>query len=537
MAKERGSDKKDGDMVSNSDNRDFSGVGGISRRTLLKALAGVPVLGALGISAVSKWNYEKHKSVNVIRELGLDDLKPRFDSAVTSGSGGDVLRLGFIGFGNRAHQLASGLGFLHPSEVERRRNNGALENWLEQEDLNIALTGICDVFDLHAEAGLATARSDIRPGGGRVSALPVRRYGHYREMLDDKDIDAVIIATPDHHHARMTIDAARAGKHIYCEKSVALLEDELYELYDTVRASGVVYQLGHQITQNVVYKQAREIIDKGVLGKITLIETTSNRNTASGAWIRHLDSKGNPKPGDEKSIDWLQWLGDTPYKPFSTDLFYNWTLWFDYAQGLITQLFTHEYDAINQVLRIGIPASAISSGGLYYWKDDREMPDVLNCIFEYPDLELSLKYSGNLASSRSRGRIIMGHDASMELGSSVNITIDRNSTRYKRQIGEGLIDTSVPVVTLSSSGKVDAVTSATERYYASRGLMSTTIGGRQVDITHLHLKEWLSCIRKGGVPSTNIEMAFEEGVTCIMAHKSYVEKRRVEWDPVKRRIV
>jgi hypothetical protein len=132
----------------------------------------------------------------------------------------------------------------------------------------------------------------------------------------------------------------------------------------------------------------------------------------------------------------------------------------------------------------------------------------------------------------------MGHDASMELGSTITITADNNSTRYKQKIQDGTIETDAPMLSVSSgSGSIDAVTSATEKYYASRGLTSTIINGRRIDITHLHLKEWIDCIRHGGTPSVDIEKSFEEGVTVLMAHKSYLEKRRVEWDPVLRKIV
>src|SRR5690606_20389877 len=198
---------------------------------------------------------------------------------------------------------------------------------------------------------------------------------------------AVIIATPDHHHARITIDAVQAGKHVYLEKSVCHTEEELHELYNVVRNSDRVFQLGHQITQNVVFQQAKEIIGKNILGKISLIETTSNRNTADGAWIRHLDARGNPKPGSLQTIDWEQWLGNAPKVPFTIDRYYNWTKFFDYDTGMLVHLFTHEYDAINQLLRVGIPKSAMASGGIYYWKDNREIPDVLHAVFEYPDKE------------------------------------------------------------------------------------------------------------------------------------------------------
>ena len=512
--------------------------GGMGRRKLLKTLAGVPVLGLFGAGLWDKRNYDRGKRRSLVRELGLDSIEfPESDYGTVQHQG-DLIRIGVIGFGTRGMQLSNGLGFIHPDDVKKKQLNGTFEDWMAQEYLNVAITGICDVFDLHAQRGIVVAENRVRPGGDGAPVLPVKRYRTYHEMLADKDIDAVIISTPDHHHARIAIEAARAGKHVYCEKSVAHHEQELNELYETVKKSPIVFQLGHQITQSVVFKQAREIMKKEILGKITLVETTSNRNTANGAWIRHLDANGNPKPGDESTIDWLQWLGETPYVPFSVDRFYNWTKWFAYDTGLIGQLFTHEYDAVNQLLKIGIPSSVVSSGGIYYWKDNREMADSLHCVFEYPDKDLTLLYSGNLASSRSRGRVFMGHDASMELGNNIMITADRNSTKYQKGIAAGVIDTNSPMLTYNpGAGQIDAVTSASDKYYAARGLTTTLINGRSVDVTHLHIREWLNCIRNGGTPSANIDMAYDEGITCIMAHRSYVEKRRIEWDPVNRKIV
>ena len=509
----------------------------IKRRTLLKALAGIPVLGFFAYEAVRKVKFDKAKKTNVIKELGLEDIKA--PAVITSGNKGELVRLGFIGFGSRGGQLSRSLGFAHPDWVAEQEKRGSLAEWLEQENLNVAITGICDVFDQHAENGLATAANDVRPGGGTGDTGKAKRFRTYQELLEDKDIDAVIIATPDHHHAKFTAEAVQAGKHVYCEKSPCRTEEEMHHVYEVVKNSDRVFQLGHQITQNVVFQQAKEIIKRDILGKITLIETTTNRNTASGAWIRHLDADGNLKPGNEQSIDWQQWLGTAPYKPFSVDRFYNWTKWFDYDLGLIGQLFTHEFDSVNQLLRIGIPHSAVASGGIYFWKDNREMADMLHAVFEYPERELTLTYSASLSSSRPRGRVFNGHDANMELGGSLNITADGNSTRYAEQIEKGIIDTDAPMISITpgSGGGVDAITSATEKYYASRGLTTTSIGGRRVDVTHLHLKEWLDCIRNGGQTSANIEMAFEEGIACVMAHRAYVEKRRVEWDPVNRRIV
>jgi predicted dehydrogenase len=531
MKKEKGKNKK-------VEETEASENGKLPRRTLLKALVGLPVIGFFGYEFLRKKSFDEHKNTRIIDELGLQDMKTPVLLSSSSPKNAELLRIGIIGFGNRAQDLAKALGFIHPSRVESMTKEGTLDNYLLQENLKVALTGICDVFDLHAQKGIEIAANKIRPGGDAGADLKIKNYRSYKEMLDDKEIDAVIIATPDHHHARISTEAVKAGKHVYCEKSVALNETELNSLYAAVKSSKCVYQLGHQIPQNVIFRQAKEIISKGVLGKITHIETTSNRNSADGAWIRHLDKNGNPKPGDEKSIDWEQWLGNSPNVPFSIERYYNWTKYFDYDTGLIGQLFSHEYDAVNQLLGIGIPSSVMASGGIYHWKDGRDMADVLNVSFEYPEKNLTLTYSGNLSSSKNRGRVFMGNDAWMELGASLKITADRESIRYQKQMEEGTISSSDPMLFIKpGNGKVDAVTSATARYYAERGLDKTYMNGREVDIVHLHIREWLNCIRNGGTPSANIDRAFEEGITSIMAHRSYVEKRRMEWDSAKRLIV
>ncbi len=509
----------------------------ISRRTVLKSIVGLPIAGLLGFEILKKTDFDKEKKLLVTKELGLDDLKLPDSTYGNFNVNNELVRIGIIGFGRRATQLASALGYLHPNELERKKTNGTLVDYFAHESLNIEIVAICDVFELHADNGLIICSNNIRPGKNTTKPS-VKRYKRYQELLADPHIDAVIIATPDHHHAQMAIDATKAGKHVYLEKSFAHGEEELDKLYHTIKNSNTVFQLGHQITQSTVFQQAKEIIQKNLLGKITLIETTTNRNTEDGAWIRHIEKDGSLKPGDIHSIDWKQWLGNTPDVPFSIDRFYNWTKWFAYDTGLIGQLFTHEYDAVNQLLNIGIPASVMTSGGIYYWKDNREMPDTLHAVFEYPDKELTLMYSATLASSRNRGRVFMGHDASMELGNNIKITIDRNSTRFQKGIKSGVIDTTSPAVSFNPNlGRVDAVTSASEKYYADRGLTSTTINGLPIDVTHLHLREWLTCIRENKTPSCNVDMAYQEGVTCLMAHKSYLEKRQVFWDDKNKKII
>jgi hypothetical protein len=189
-------------------------------------------------------------------------------------------------------------------------------------------------------------------------------------------------------------------------------------------------------------------------------------------------------------------------------------------------------------MQIGIPKTASSSGGIYYYKDGREVPDVFHTVFEYPERDLTLVYSATLASNRNRGLVFMGHDASMEIGAGITVTADFESTRYKEKIESKLIDPDLPLFAyLPGSDGIDAVTTATQKYFASRGLMYTMRDGKRVDPTYLHVKNWLDCIRNGGTPDCGLDRAIEEGVTCQMATISYLTGRKVEWDPVNWKII
>ncbi|MEX0983041.1 MAG: Gfo/Idh/MocA family oxidoreductase [Bacteroidales bacterium] len=512
------------------------------RRKVLKALAGLPVLGLLGAQVLRQTSYDNKHSLQkqIVDELGLSDLMSSVKPVTASG--GDILRIGIAGFGVRGRQLAASLGFMEKSEFEKKMATGALDAQLSHGNLNVAITGICEVFDLHAERGLEIAQHDIFTGGEIAKKHPVKRYRTYQDMMADKNIDAVIISTPDHHHAQMTIDAAKAGKHIYTEKAIIRREEEIEPLYHAVKNnSGKVFQAGHQYPQNSVFQQAKEILDRGMLGKISHLETTTNRNSEEGAWIRHLYKNGKPKPGNEKSIDWKQWLGNAPDVPFSIKRFYSWARYFTYDTGLYGQLFSHEYDAMNQLLGIGIPDTVVATGGQYYYTDFGDIPDVLHTNFEFPDKGYTLTYSSNLTSSKYRPRSIYGRDAWMAVGGDLTVTPDGESEKYSDMIKRELINPSAPMIEIKrgslSTNAVDAVSSASTRYYEDRGLVSTNIGGRIWDVNHLHLKEWIDCIRNGGTPSADIEKAYEVGVTIAMADISYREKCRTKWDSKNRKIL
>ncbi|MEN8193022.1 MAG: Gfo/Idh/MocA family oxidoreductase [Bacteroidota bacterium] len=517
----------------------------INRRDILKGLATTPILGIFAYDFYKKKTLAKLKNKALKTELGLSDLSSK--QIQSTYNPGEVVKIGIIGTGGRGTDLLKAAGFMQKNSYDDlykkakgndRRAKRRLQTFHNQDMINVQVVGVCDVFDLHAERAIDIASNGIQPNGESINFKGVKRYRRYQELLANPEIDAVIIATPDFHHAHMTIDAVKAGKHVYCEKAMTLTEDEMYEVTDAVKKSGVVFQLGHQNSKNETFKRAKEIVDKNLLGKVTLVETSTNRNSKSGAWIRHLDSNGNLKPGSPQTIDWDQWLGNTPKIPFSLERYYGWARWFDYDTGLAGQLFSHEVDAMNQILGFGIPKSVTSSGGIYFHKEGRDMPDTFQSVLEFPDREFTMLYSASLANSRSRGRVFMGNDASMEVGGKLKVYANHDSPRYKSKITNGIIDPSDPIIQYPETAlDIDGISSATEKYYAERGLIDTSIGGKNMDINHLHVKEWIDVIRNGGETGCNIDKAFQDTVSVMMVHKSYVEQRRVEWDPVKKRIV
>jgi predicted dehydrogenase len=512
----------------------------ISRRGLIKALGSIPIFGIFFYNFFKKKAAADFKKEEILAELGVSESGPAVIPDLISRPPGNRIRVGIIGYGGEGESLVRNAGFAHPAWIEDAQQaveddarNKRLETHLGQTDLNIAVTAVCDVFDVRAERAIAASQVDVRPGGG--SALPAaKRYLRYTDMLESGDVDAVIIATPDHWHSQMTVDAASVGVHVYCEKCMTRTEDEAHAMHAAVTNSDIVFQLGHQNRQSESHNKAREIIAADILGPITLVETTTNRNSPWGAWVWDIHEEGNPE-----TIDWEQFQGPTPNKvPFSLERFFRWRCWFDYGTGLSGDLLSHEYDGVNQILGVGIPKSAVASGGIYHFKDGRDVPDVFQAVYEYPERDLTVVYSATLANSWNRGLTFMGHDASMRVGGSLSVSADNESTRYEQKIDDGIIDTSRPMFTYRPGFKgIDAVTSATEDYFASRGLLYTYRGGRRVSPYHLLIEEWLNVIRNGGETSCNIDRGFEEAMTCHMATRSYQLGRKVEWDPVRRRIV
>jgi len=510
-----------------------------SRRGLLKGLGGVPLLGAVAWSGL-----EASKKLSDRREATLNALDINASAPPATGPmSGDPIRVGIIGFGGRGHRLCMSLGFATKDWLQRMSDAAAqnaddtrLADYMEQEDQNTQLVGVCDVFDVHAEEALDSFNSN---------ANKITRYRTYEDMIENPDIDAVVIATPDHWHAPIAIAALEADKHVYVEKPMTHNIAETYQLRDAARNSKGVLMVGHHHRQTQSFLTAQDVIRKNVLGHISLVQVNTNRNQDHGAWQYDIHKDASPD-----TIDWQQFIGSAPMVPFNKEHFFRWRKWWAYGSGLSGDLMSHDYDRINCVLNMGIPDSVMTAGGIYTHRDGRNVPDVMQTSMDYANPRnapsqdggtrqgMTILYSATLGNGYTRPTLLMGHDGTMELDNRLRIFTDRDSTKYAELIETGTLQPDTPSFEYDPANEgVDATTSATTAYFANKGLLWTFRDGKRVDPTFLHLREWLSCIRNGGKPSCGIDEGFEEAITAHMAGLSYKLGRRIDWDPVREQLM
>ncbi|MBK8088851.1 MAG: Gfo/Idh/MocA family oxidoreductase [Chitinophagaceae bacterium] len=511
-----------------------------NRRDILKSLGGIPLLGAVWYAGADLAGSASRERQFLLETLNIEASPP----PATGPMSGEPLRIGIIGFGGRGEDLCRALGFATNEWLKEMQeaastnpNNKRLAEFKAQENLNVKLVAVCDVFDIKAQRALDSFNNNTNK---------IKRFRTHTELINSGEVDAVIIATPDHWHAPISIDALNAGVHVYVEKPMTHNISETYTLRETVKKNPkTVFAVGHQHRQTQSFLTAQDVIKKNILGHVSLVVSNTNRNDDNGAWQYDIHEKAS-----EQTIDWNQFIGNAPQVPFNTEHFFRWRKWWAYGSGLSGDLLTHDFDRINCILKMGIPNSVTASGGIYTHRDGRNVPDVLQVNMEYPDFTngssqtqgkekgMTFVYSATLGNQFDRGTVMMGHDGSMELGNQITVYADSGSTKYAELLKEGRIEPGVPLYQYDPAANgVDAVTSATAKYFANKGLLWTYRDGKRVDSTFLHIREWLSCIRNGGTPSCSIKEGFEEAISAHMAGLSYKLGRKIDWDRVTERII
>jgi predicted dehydrogenase len=237
-------------------------------------------------------------------------------------------------------------------------------------------------------------------------------YKTHQDLLALKSVDAVVIATPDHLHKTIIMDALRAGKDVYCEKPMTYRSSEGPEIIGAARVGERMMQVGSQGVSSDVQRKAKEIIRAGKLGRITMIRAAYNRNTASGAWIYPIPPDASPA-----TVDWAMFQGSGGNLPFSPERFFRWRCYQDYSGGIATDLFVHLCTTIHYLMDAKAPARVMAMGELYRWKESRDVPDTLNAILEYPEgFTVNLSSSFNNEMQAEAGFQVLGTEGSLTIG-------------------------------------------------------------------------------------------------------------------------
>jgi predicted dehydrogenase len=506
----------------------------ISRRDTIKALATIPVLGYFAYAFKANMSKVRaREEVKYLERLKIERLDALEEKLLPpTGNSSNCIRFGLIGNGWRGEQLLRSLGYVHPDYFEDDiLMDEGYKDFFNQENLNVEFTGVCDTFEVHTRRGVEISSNDIHPGGRKSKLKQAKVFSSYRDMIACNEIDAVIIATADHTHARIAIDAANAGKHVYLEKPMTHSIEEAVELRNTIKSTGVIFQLGHENRQQTSFKIASELYRKGVLGDVSMVQVYTNRNTDFGAWIR--DDAFDHKLGNENNINWEEFLGNAPRHEFDPKRYFSWQRYSDYGTSITGNDFSHHYDCMNQILNLGIPETVVAMGGQYYYMHHGDMPDILNAIFNYPERGLTMTYDGNLKNDAYRPSRILGSAGTIDVDRAILMYKDNNSERYK----DIKIDPSEPFYYYAPKEDLDAVSSATSKVYMKGGYGSTTVDGKTIDATLLHLKEWIDAIRGCRETSCHIDVGFQEAVTFNLANLAYDHKKTVRWDKANEKAI
>jgi predicted dehydrogenase len=231
----------------------------------------------------------------------------------------------------------------------------------------------------------------------------------YQEVLNRKDVDAVVIATPDHWHARLILEALAAGKHVFIEKPMTYTIAEGKQIIYAVNKSGKLLMVGSQAKTTPLTAKAREVVKSGVLGKLSMVRLADYRNTPDGAWIYAV-----PPDASAATVDWDRWLGSAPKRPLDLTRFSRWRCWWDYSGGVATDLWVHKLTTMHEMMDVKAPKSAVAQGGIFRFPDGRTCPDLLSALLEYPDFIVEI--TANLGSSRAATEtLVAGSEASLTL--------------------------------------------------------------------------------------------------------------------------
>src|SRR5215475_9791696 len=341
-----------------------------------------------------------------------------------------------------------------------------------------------------AAADIYTRRHDE----AKTIAPEIKAFNDHRKMLELKDLDAVIVSSPLHCHARHFVDTLAAGKDMYCEKTMTWSVEEAENcLAAAKKASGRVIGVGQQHQSAGYFLDARKWIKDGLVGKVTSVESWMSRNTprGKGQWVRPI-----PEDCNAQNVNWKAFLNGRPDRPFDANKFINWRLWWEFSGGNITENMIHQIGWIIGVLDLGLPTAAYMSGGVFAEKDGREVPDTISVVLDYPNDQV-VSWQSTFSNSRfGLGVRILGSDGTIEwLAGTTDMVSGKSQSGWSY----------APEKTNRHNGE-------------------TIKGDAKGDN---HYVNFVECVRSRKEPNTPVEIGYRSAIAAHMANLSYRRKEKV----------
>ena len=391
----------------------------------------------------------------------------------------DRISLGHIGVGNRGSEL-----------------DGIVASLKDQN--NVELTEVCDLWTHNLERAVAVNEKHY----GKAP----RALTHPRDLLALKNVDAVLISTPEHSHSPLLKMTAEAGKHAYCEKPMGNVLEEVKAARDEVLARNLIVQIGTQHRSEPYQIAVRDLIRSRVLGEVSKYEIEWNYH--GPRW------RGRPevKLIREQDTDWRAWLMNKPYRPFDPQLYFEFRLYKDFSSGISDQWMSHGIDLCHYFLDETYPESVVANGGIFAWHDGRENPDTFQALFTYPR-GLLVSYATSFGNDAPGFTRIMGKKATM-----INHG-GEGSPRWQMVEEKGNHEDD-PTVDSRRAVKDIVLT-------GDKTLPPTWMG----DENPSHMINWLDCMRNRKQSNATVHHGFAHSVACMMAERAYWSGKKIYWDP------
>ncbi|MEL6191688.1 MAG: Gfo/Idh/MocA family oxidoreductase [Bacteroidota bacterium] len=382
------------------------------------------------------------------------------------------------------------------------------------------LIGVCDLYDGRLERSKEVYGKDI---------ITTRDY---EELLDNDDVDAVYVATSDHWHDKIAIAALKKGKHVYCEKPMVHQLEEGHGIIKAQKSSGKVLQVGSQRVSSIVYQAARDRYKAGDIGELVLAEIFYDRQSALGAWQYSI-----PTDASAKTVDWKRFIGDAPDRPYDPMRFFRWRNYQDYGTGVAGDLFVHLFSGLHMILESKGPDRIYATGGLRYWKDGRDVPDIMLGSYDYPETDshpaFNVQMRVNFIDGGGGGSAIrlVGTEGVMTIGWN-DIKIVRS--KLPEAPGYGGWDTFFTFTEAQQAEYKKWYESTYPKKPAMKGPKEMTYSAPDGYSDHWdHHWNFLKAVRAGTPVLEDAEFGLQAAGPALATNMSYFQNKIINWDPVK----